>query len=231
MTPEDFSVQVTRFFEEIKERLEACLPGEAELSSTNVNGEKFLASSQISIRLSTANRREKSGDLRANFQLSRDRSQKYLAVQKSGFHIRHLHNKKIQPIVRFEYDRHARSKPVAHVHFHSDSVPLAIALQRNGKRDAAFHQSEVHYPLGGHRFRACIEDVIQLAIGELGYVGNRDWQEEVEQGRQDFRRRQAAAVIRQHHQLAVEVLEADLGYHVTGGPVPEASVPGPLPDW
>lgn len=231
MTPEEFSQAIYEFFEQIKDRLEVCLPGEAEVSSPNVNGEKFLASSQIAIRLNTLDRREKSGELRAKFQLSRDRTEQHLSTEVSEFHIRHLHKNKAQPIVRFEYERNARSKPVAHVHFHSNSVPLAIALQRNGKTAEAFHQQDVHYPLGGHRYRVCIEDVIQLAIAELGYIGKLGWEEEVERGRENFRREQAAAVIRHNHQMAVEILEKDLGYRISGGPDEITETPGPRDDW
>ena len=231
MDADEFSQQVYEFFEQIKSILEKCLPGNAEISSPIINGEKFLASCQISMRLSTVNRRERSGELQASFKLSRDRSEKYLSTEISSFHIRHLHKNKPQPIVRFEYERNARAKPVAHIHFHSNSVPLAIALQRNGKNAAAFHQQDVHYPLGGHRYRVCIEDVIQLAIAELGYIGRPGWESQVELGRKTFRRGQAAAVIRHNHELAVEILQADLGYQVSGGPDQINNMPGARDDW
>ncbi|AGF71178.1 hypothetical protein [Corynebacterium halotolerans] len=221
---------MTSFVEEILHLLEACFPDHADVEFPVVNGETFRASVSISLRLSSAGSPSKPGELVIRYKMSLNRSRTELAIQESSFQIRYVQKRKVLPVVRFEYEREARNKPVSHIHFHSDSVPLALLLQRNKQVDKAFHQADLHYPMGGHRYRLCLEDVVQLAIEELGFLGEADWLDHVEEGREKYRMKQEGAVIRQNHQLAAEILSG-LGYPVGEPPEMTKELPGPLHSW
>lgn len=227
MTPEQFTAEVADFFDTIVALLENCFADQASVSSRNVGGDTFRAAFKLSIALESARSQTKSGELTAGFQLGLDRTGQHVAIDSSQFSIRLLHSGNPRPIVRYEFDRHPRTTPGAHLHVHSDSVPLALSLERNGRGATGFEQSKIHFPLGGHRFRVCLEDVIQLAVDELGFVARDSWQEHVANGRAKFRQKQAATVIRHHHELAAATLR-ELGYSVSGKPgedeLPEASV-------
>lgn len=75
--------------------------------------------------------------------------------------------------------------------------------------------SKLHLPVGGRRFRPCLEDIIEFCIVE-GIVEphNRDWREVIDDKRDQFYRRQLKAAVRQYPLEAVLALER-LGYNVS----------------
>ncbi len=46
--------------------------------------------------------------------------------------------------------------------------PSAFCWLSTGQKDKAFQQQDIHFPMGGHRFRVCLEDVVELVIREFG---------------------------------------------------------------
>jgi hypothetical protein len=83
--------------------------------------------------------------------------------------------------------------------------------------------SSLHIPVGGSRFRPCLEDFIQFLICECKFDARPGWREQVETGRERWRRRQAATVVRDMPEEAARVLR-DLGYIVEApDPLPETS--------
>lgn len=228
MTPDAFSDQVSQFFSRITNLLENCFENQVDLKNQSISSDSFRASAELSIGLPSISPRSAQGELKVSYRLSLDRTNYHLAVETSEFHIRLIDGSRPRPIIRYEFERHARNKPGAHLHIHSDSVPLAISLDRNGQRSSASDQSKLHYPTGGHRYRVCLEDVIQLAIAELGFRGKDKWEEHVKNGRSQFRSKQAETVIRQNHDLAAQTLR-NLGYEVTLET--NLDIPSASPSW
>jgi hypothetical protein len=63
--------------------------------------------------------------------------------------------------------------------------------------------SALHIPVGGSRFRPCLEDVIQFLIEECLFDSLPRWREAVEEGRASWRRIQARAVVRDFPREAI----------------------------
>ncbi|CAM2813274.1 MULTISPECIES: hypothetical protein [Dermacoccus] len=73
---------------------------------------------------------------------------------------------------------------------------------------------ELHFPLGGARFRPALEDVLQMLVEEFGVDAVDGWRKHLAQGRERWRRIQTRAVVRDAPDEAVATLRA-LGYLVT----------------
>ena len=52
------------------------------------------------------------------------------------------------------------------------------------------HLAELHVPLGGPRFRPCLEDVVELLIVEFGVDSGDDWRIAIQEGRRAWREKQ-----------------------------------------
>ena len=66
----------------------------------------------------------------------------------------------------------------------------------------------IHFPLGGARFRPCLEDVIELVIHEFGVDAQPGWEECVASDRIAWRHIQLAAAVRDDPDTARRTLEA-----------------------
>lgn len=96
---------------------------------------------------------------------------------------------------------------------HAKRAALAALLVRN-KPDHSGDLAKVHLPVGGARMRPCLEDFLQLLIGELGFDAEPSAQSVIDAGRVRWRRRQLAAMVRDDAEEAARVLQ-ELGYGVT----------------
>jgi hypothetical protein len=150
-----------------------------------------------------------------------DGYRRYLTVDESKIGLE-LPGTRAEPLIRFEYTRSAnRGIPAAHVqvHAHRDEiVHLASLRSRRRAKDRAdrgevTRLSELHIPLGGHRFRPCVEDVLEFAAEELGIDAVETWRDAVKAGRESWRRKQTATVVRDCPEEAVRTL-VDLGYQI-----------------
>lgn len=202
-----------KFANDAKQLLDDCLPGPTIVAGEAFNSERKRFSFQLSKELKSKTSNATPALLEASYAMCENSSGKHLAVAASSFKICYRQSKKQPPIVRFEYERDAQNKPVSHFHFHSDSVALGLLLASTGQKDKAFQQQNIHFPMGGHRFRVCLEDVVELVIREFGVEAHEGWEQHVITGRKRFRESQKRAVIRSNPHLAVEVLR-ELGYDV-----------------
>ncbi|MFI7523784.1 hypothetical protein [Micromonospora globbae] len=150
-----------------------------------------------------------------------DSGTRFLAVDKSFFHVRL--DEKDTPLFRYEYVRSAgRAIPCAHVqlHAHRDELVYLMTFSNKGRPKAHRRKgtvprlAQLHFPLGGHRFRPCLEDVLQMLVFEFGLDTQPKWLEAIEKGRTDWREMQLKAAVRDAPDSAAEVLRA-LGYDVT----------------
>lgn len=119
-------------------------------------------------------------------------------------------------MLRIEYDRDAVSKPEAHVHLHAESVELGWRYGTAGRPLPRL--AEIHFPVGGRRFRPTIEELLLFLDREkLFNDWRRSWRRVLLDSLGDWEARQARATVRRHQEAAISELEA-LGYTITPPP-------------
>jgi hypothetical protein len=119
--------------------------------------------------------------------------------------------------VRLEYERFARRVSPAHVHFHAESTEIGWLYGSAGK--PVPRMEELHFPLGGERFRPCIEDFLLFIDTEKLYTDWADpqrWRHVLDTSRKEWEIRQAQATVRRFRDAASAELSR-LGYTVTLG--------------
>lgn len=172
--------------------------------------------------------------LKVSFKCEWDSHNTFLAVDESVFAVYPGASAAGEPLFRYDYQRSPTSKdvPGAHlqVHAHRDAVTYAMAragrgTKRGRKRSQSTLEetprlSELHFPLGGSRFRPCLEDLLEMLISEFGIDNNEGALEALRDSREQWRRRQLRVAVRDAPQDAAATLRA-LGYEVTAPtPVP-----------
>lgn len=116
-----------------------------------------------------------------------------------------------EPLVRFDYVRDRGFAP-AHINVHGESSALGMHFGATGLRELPKLQS-LHWPVGGKRYRPCLEDVIEFLIEDLGVPGKSGWRDAIADGRRRWYGHQLGAAVRADQATAVRVLE-ELGYRV-----------------
>lgn len=147
-------------------------------------------------------------DMELSIKCELDSSGQYLAIEESTYNLLAVLDR--APVLRVHYMREQRSRPSAHVHVHAHRGTLSHLLSQAG-HEHPHDMSSLHIPVGGSRFRPCLEDFIQFLICECNFDSLPGWRAEVEAGRERWRYRQAAAVTRDAPEEAARVLR-ELGY-------------------
>ncbi|MFT4088350.1 MAG: hypothetical protein QM658_14590 [Gordonia sp. (in: high G+C Gram-positive bacteria)] len=212
--PNTLEEQVKSFAVDVVTRIRACLEGESDAHDVEVDaspdGSRFTF--KYSQPLRAEGRGAPVGHLKLHYALGVDRSGEYLAVLESSFK---LHDKRGNtPIVRIEYVRDPRHVPCSHIHVHAQSGNLTQLLAACGHNSPAAVES-VHIPTGGDRFRPCVEDFVEFLVTECGIAANKGWRDQVIEGREEWRKKQTAAAVRDRPEEAIRVLES-LGLQVNG---------------
>lgn len=157
--------------------------------------------------------------LRARYFCCWDGSSQFLATDQADIH---LHYAGIpDPLIRFEYVRDSREPPGAHiqVHAHRDEMAYLLRLADAGRPKQGFRRrklprlSEMHLPVGGHRMRPALEDVLLFLKRELAIDTEPGWREVVEKRLRAWRDIQLMSAVRDAPESAAEVLRG-LGYKV-----------------
>lgn len=154
--------------------------------------------------------------LKVGFTLGSDQEDQHLTVLNSTFGLWLLPNvarQKKRPVFRVEYDRGATTKPAAHVHVHAESVELGWILGRYGH--SLSQLQEIHFPVGGKRFRPTVEDLL-LFLDREGLFRNwadDNWRDVVQRSLAEWDRRQARATARRFPEDSASQLRA-MGYDV-----------------
>ncbi|OBK54448.1 hypothetical protein A5654_08340 [Mycolicibacterium fortuitum] len=175
------------------DRLRAVVDGSVELSAPGGNAEAGLA------------------ELSVIYKLCVDSYSRYLAVEHSSFALKAKLDR--APIIRWEYDREARSKPSSHVQITAHRGALSHILSRLN-HDTPHSIESLHLPMGGERFRPCLEDIVEFLIRDCGFPGSEGWRAVVRDGRAKWRRIQTRVAVRDAPSAAIAQLEA-MGYVVT----------------
>ena len=163
--------------------------------------------------------------LKVDYKCRLDGHDRFLAVDVSNIKVFQGAVAAGEPLFRFEYVREPDDGvPAAHLQLHAHRDALTYVMTKCGtsttraKRrvssGVAPRISELHFPMGGHRFRPCLEDVLEMLISELGVDHPRSARDALREGRMVWRRFQARSVVRDSPEEAIEVLRA-LGYAVT----------------
>lgn len=152
-----------------------------------------------------------------------DHAQQHLKVDKSQFRVFPEGGR--VPVFRYEYDSRNEGGrlPAAHVQFHGEHTQLAelmqsagVAATRSSPRQGGPNIADLHFPVGGSRFRPCLEDVLEMLIREFDIDPRTDRAavlKSLAEGRAAWRNLQLRSAIRDDPRSAAEVLR-QLGYQV-----------------
>jgi hypothetical protein len=148
-----------------------------------------------------------------------DTQNRWLAVDASKFELSSAIDR--EPLVRVEYRRDAHSEPCSHAQLHAERGAFTHLLTR-AERPNPHALDSLRLPLGGARFRPCLEDFIEFCVEQCGVESVSGWQGVVQAGRERWRRTQLAAAVRDCAEEAVQALR-QLDYTVV--PPPDGPVP------
>jgi hypothetical protein len=139
-----------------------------------------------------------------------------------------------ESLFHFDYKREmGGSVPVAHVNVHANRDEIIYAMMLGTKKRARRRAkatdagtvprlSQLHIPVGGHRFRPSVEDVLEMLIHEFGIDAATDALPRLRAARAEYRTTQVRASVTDDPEAAAAVLR-DLGYSVTfDGSTPRA---------
>jgi hypothetical protein len=167
-------------------------------------------------------------NLTAEYRCVWDSRQMFLAVETSAVKVYAGAKADSEPLFRYEYTRSPGGDvPGAHIQIHGHRDALTYVMTRagtatrRGQRLAGRvaqgagvpRMSDLHFPVGGSRFRPSLEDVLDMLVRELGVDHEPGWREALAAGRERWRRMQIRAVVRDAPSEAIAVLEK-LGYEV-----------------
>ena len=149
--------------------------------------------------------------IRATFHCRWSTNNKYLAIEKSSFAL-YYKGESQNPLFRYEYEiKNSQLLPNAHIHVHAHRDEIVWIKGKSPRRkDLDPLLSQVHFPVGGDRFRPCFEDFLSLIIEEFGVKTKPGYKKVLSQGRAQWRELQLKAAVRDNPKIAAQVLE-DLG--------------------
>ena len=142
----------------------------------------------------------------------------YMRIERSTFQVRGMN--KVSPFFRYDFEAHPNSAkiPTAHlnVYGHRDDLLHAMYVSNKSRSRPANRKDldptsprglhMLHFPIGGARFRPCLEDILEFVIREFGIDTAPGWQEAINAGRAEWRRIQLASAIRDDPKTARRAL-------------------------
>lgn len=228
----DLKAESTNFAQEVQDLLGNVFPPFAGEDPTDRQIKVLLHHDQYVIRTGSTERPggislladgKKVGSLKASFHCGPDRSGQYLAVRKSTFAVSSV--QEAVPLLRLDFHHKSHSVPAAHWNIHGERGATSVMLARCNPKHSGL-LSQVHLPVGGTRYRPCLEDFAEMLVEEFNVDRILGWKERVHQGRERWRVMQARSVARDCPEAAAAVLEK-LGYTVIK---PATGHPGPNTD-
>jgi hypothetical protein len=199
--------QARQFANELAELLEAVLP-DAPPVVAELLADRVVVAPADAVPLSVQG--ERLASLEVHIRCRLDSRGTWLAIDQSAYKLRL--DADSTPLLRLEYVRDAHTAPSAHIQVHAQRGALSHLLSRSG-HPAPHDMSKLHLPVGGARFRPCLEDLLQLLIVECRVDALEGWMEAVVAGRARWRATQARAVTRDFPREAADVLR-QMGYEV-----------------
>ncbi len=156
--------------------------------------------------------------LKVKYRCRWDSAREYLAIEESRVAVYAGRRATREPLFRYEYLREVSSSstPRAHLHVHAHRDRFTWLMCSSGAPggDSDIPQlASVHFPLGGARFRPCLEDILEMLIHEFRIDHPVGALERLARGRQDWRATQLKTAVRDNPSVASEALRS-LGYSV-----------------
>ena len=134
-----------------------------------------------------------------SYQLRLDDEQEFLAVHKSFFGVFPSEESK-EGLCHYDYEREKdHGYPDAHLQVYGRSDVLESL-----RRDRAL--SKLHFPVGGKRFRPCLEDLVEFLAREGLVEAKEGYREVLASGRDRFLRNQLKAAMRRSPDVVDEFL-------------------------
>lgn len=162
----------------------------------------LLTSRPVRLR-STASRAKLWIDV--SFNLGLDSDEGFLAVFNSTWTINVGEQSNTELVLHYDYERDKQTYTEAHLQVAGSHPAFEAYLEDLGRKRGTL--SKLHLPLGGRRFRPCLEDVIEFLAVE-GLVDPKEgWQDVLARHRRSFRRIQIAALVRRNLDDAVAELK------------------------
>ena len=135
--------------------------------------------------------------------LDLDDSGEFLTTSRSTYTLRA--DDASTPIITYDFVREPPNPyPEAHVHVHGQSGALQRMLDSCGLEDRK--PADLHIPVGGRRFRPCLEDIIEFCILEELVTPRDGWREVLDDGRREYHEQQLRAAVRRFPTHAAAVL-------------------------
>ncbi|MFC7404297.1 hypothetical protein [Georgenia alba] len=221
MTTSDLAERSLAFAREVQELLDATIPGERTIVSVKQDDRYSVRpegdSAKTRVIPLTVNGQHLA-QLSVLLLQELDRTGEYLKTTRTDFRV--LSTLDRTPLVRHEYRADMHTDPIAHWQFHAErgsfSHLLSIA-HAAGRVENPHDLSNLHLPVGGERFRPCLEDLIEFLIRDCGIDHVHGWERAVQAGREAWRRRQFRASVRDLQSEAAATL-ADYGWRVEPPP-------------
>lgn len=207
------------FAREIQASVDGVLPGRRRIVSRKApDGERYIVrpdgDSVSERRLPVFVDGDHLADLGVSLYLDLDRSGRFLKTVRSDLVLHSVLDR--TPLVRLDYRSDMRSAPSAHWQIHAERGSFTHLLahsHRHGRVNRPHDLSSLHFPVGGERFRPCLEDVLQFLVQECGVDHHDTWEAAVSAGRARWRQRQLRSTVRDLPAEAADALR-DLGWTV-----------------
>jgi hypothetical protein len=136
--------------------------------------------------------------------LEMDAEEKYLTVNKSQVGL-YATNELGSMVFHYDYNRMpANEYPSAHFQVAGQSASLATVV--TGTPAASKSLRDLHFPVGGRRFRPTVEDVVEFLIVEEVADAKPGWEVAVEERREAWKEIQIKAAVRRNPDWATEAL-------------------------
>lgn len=104
----------------------------------------------------------------------------------------------------YDFEREKDRYATAHLQVEGESAALGALPGPRGTKDL----HKLHFPVGGRRYRPCLEDVIEFMVTEGFADGRPDWEQVLNDERDKFLANQLKAAVRRHPETAKAVLRA-----------------------
>ncbi|WP_226864380.1 hypothetical protein [Mycolicibacterium baixiangningiae] len=213
LTHDEFNDEVDDFVGDVMNAVNCLEPGEGwliDVAMASADRLRSVVDATLPLRGPGDGSDGGLAELSATYRLCVDSYGTHIAVEHSSFVLKATIER--APIIRWDYDRRPNNKPRSHVQVTAQRGALSHILSRLGHKTPHNIES-LHIPMGGERFRPCLEDVIEFLIRDCGFKGSAGWKQAIQDGRARWRRIQTRAVVRDSPECAVAELES-LGYKV-----------------
>ncbi|GLZ01619.1 hypothetical protein [Actinoplanes sp. NBRC 103695] len=216
MTRPDLPAQARAFANKIRTLLNQTVADHAQVSAGVVDADQMITvGTHLSLRdLSTkptpllSSSKDFQCFLDVQYQLFLEKTEDhYLTVATSFFGVYGLRDAK-DPFFHYDYERNKAGYTEAHVQVLGENTGLTPMMHALCTRRKKKSMGELHFPVGGRRFRPALEDVLEFLIDEQLINAKDDWRERLSETREEFRDIQLKAAIRQNPQLARDVLSS-----------------------